>query len=390
MNGAQTYDYLIAGAGLAGLSLAWYLTREGAPGKRILIADKSLSPGNDKTWCFWSKSSIPDNSLIDHEWSRLEIRTPSHHETTGVAPYGYYCVNSDSYQRKMMEVLRTESSIDWVECDIHGLETDTDRDLAIMHTSAGIFEGEYLFQSIRPIDIDAHELNLKQHFIGWEIETDHELFDPDKACFMDLSVEQREGLTFMYILPYTEKRAIFEYTLFSEHLLKTAEYEEAITHYIESRHGLAKGDYRIVRKERGVIPMVDNGYRPGDGGRVLNIGASAGLAKASTGYTFTRTHSTNKQIAARLRQGLRPDPGNPSSFRFRAYDILLLHILKHDREAAHRVFEELFRKNKIERILKFLSEETSIFEEIRIFWSLPHRPFFRAIFGTRKLLIKSL
>jgi lycopene beta-cyclase len=50
------YDYIIAGAGAAGLSL---LTRMIACGKfsdkKILIIDKAAKTVNDRTWCFWEK-----------------------------------------------------------------------------------------------------------------------------------------------------------------------------------------------------------------------------------------------------------------------------------------------------------------------------------------------
>ncbi|MFU8860878.1 MAG: lycopene cyclase family protein [Cyclonatronaceae bacterium] len=388
MTRLQSYDYIIAGAGCAGLSLAWFLVSSGLNGKKILIADQSLKPRNDKTWCFWSAKGIPDKSLIDHEWEKLEIRTSSHHDVSPLPPYGYYCVQSGSYHVKMMDFLRASSNIDWIECRIDGFETQHKR--ALLHTSAGTFDAEYLFQSIRLFDIDAHELNLKQHFTGWEIRTDKPVFNTESACFMDLSVEQREGITFMYILPYTKTQAIFEYTLFSEHLLTRDIYETEIRKYLTERYGLDENTYTVVRKEHGVIPMVDNGFRPSSGDRVINIGAAAGLAKASTGYTFTRIHSVNRQIVEMLRRGLTPLPQNPSSKRFRAYDILLLYIIKNDPSKAVEIFETLFKKNRLPGILKFLSEETHIGEEIKIFWSLPHRPFFKAMYGARKMLLKTL
>lgn len=384
----QSYDYIIAGAGCAGLSLAWFLVSNGMSEKKILIADQSLKPRNDKTWCFWSSDGIPDTKLIDHQWEQLEIRTSNHHDISRLKPYGYYCVQSGSYHTKMVEFLRSSSNIDWVECRIDGFDTKLDR--AILRTSAGTFDAEYIFQSIRPIDIDAHELNLKQHFTGWEIRTEKPVFNTESACFMDLSVEQREGITFMYILPYSETQAIFEYTLFSEHLLTPEIYETEIRRYLSERYGLDEDTYTVIRKEHGVIPMVDNGFRPTSGERVFNIGASAGLAKASTGYTFTRTHTTNRQIAELLKSGQTPLPRDPSSKRFRAYDILLLYIIKNYPSSAVEIFETLFKKNRLTSILKFLSEETHIGEEIKIFWSLPHRPFFKALYGARKLILNTL
>lgn len=50
----KTYDIIIAGAGLSGLSLAWNLAKSGYEGN-VLLIDNSFAPYNNKTWCFWSK-----------------------------------------------------------------------------------------------------------------------------------------------------------------------------------------------------------------------------------------------------------------------------------------------------------------------------------------------
>jgi lycopene beta-cyclase len=384
MNRRRNYDYIIAGAGCAGLSLAWFLMERGSAGKRVLIADKSLKPENDKTWCFWEPGDLPFPELIDYEWQNLEVRTRGFHLVSEVRPFGYYCVRSDSYHKKLASILQQYAGIDWLECSISGMSTVGEK--ARLQTSAGDFDAEYIFQSIRPLDIDSHQLNLKQHFTGWEIQTTRAVFDPDTACFMDLTVPGPEGITFIYVLPFSTTKAIVEYTLFSGELLPGDVYENGIREYLSSRLGLKNGDYSVIRSERGVIPMVENGFLPGEG-RVINIGAAAGLAKASTGYTFTRTQTANRQIAEKLAAGRYPAAENPSSPRFRAYDILLLYIIKHHPREALRIFETLFRKNRLQAILKFLSEKTGIREEMKMFWGLPHRIFFTAICKTRKLLL---
>ena len=50
---APLYDYIIAGAGGAGLSLLHYLLDSPIlSNKQILVIDQSLNKTNDRTWCF--------------------------------------------------------------------------------------------------------------------------------------------------------------------------------------------------------------------------------------------------------------------------------------------------------------------------------------------------
>jgi lycopene beta-cyclase len=72
-------------------------------------------------------------------------------------------------------------------------------------------------------------------------------------------------------------------------------------------------------------------------------------------------------------------PSMYRSYRFRLYDILLLRILQNQPNRGKEIFEQLFRTQSIQRILKFLDEETTIFEEIAIFSRLPIRLFLKSL-----------
>ena len=50
------YDFIIAGAGAAGLSLLMRLMAAGIQQQTsILLIDKAPKQHNDRTWCFWTK-----------------------------------------------------------------------------------------------------------------------------------------------------------------------------------------------------------------------------------------------------------------------------------------------------------------------------------------------
>ena len=51
----KPFDYIIAGSGAAGLTLAYMLLENEYTKKKLLIIDKDLKENNDRTWCFWQK-----------------------------------------------------------------------------------------------------------------------------------------------------------------------------------------------------------------------------------------------------------------------------------------------------------------------------------------------
>jgi lycopene beta-cyclase len=65
--------------------------------------------------------------------------------------------------------------------------------------------------------------------------------------------------------------------------------------------------------------------------------------------------------------------------RFWFYDLLLLDILSKNNELGAFIFGYLFQKNKSPKILKFLDEETSIFEELQIVLRMPSKFFVSAL-----------
>jgi lycopene beta-cyclase len=59
---------------------------------------------------------------------------------------------------------------------------------------------------------------------------------------------------------------------------------------------------------------------------------------------------------------------------------VLLSILHHKNHLGKSIFTDLFRKNKPQRVLRFLDNETSFRDELGIISSLPKALFLRAAF----------
>jgi len=61
----EKYDYIITGAGCAGLSLAMHMIHSGRfSDKKVLLVDKDPKRANDRTWCFWEKEEGLFQSIV--------------------------------------------------------------------------------------------------------------------------------------------------------------------------------------------------------------------------------------------------------------------------------------------------------------------------------------
>ena len=381
----KRFDLIIAGAGASGLSLLWYLLNSEALGHlNILLIDKDLSPKDDKTWCFWDSGSFPIDNIYHHTWKNLQFNAYSEAFKEELKLYNYHCIRSFEYTERILSLAKSSVNVELIEAEIENFGHD--QKSGIIYTSKGEFNADFIFQSaLKPHDFQHSKVDISmlQHFLGWEIEIKDDRFDPETALLMDFDVDQSHGFTFMYELPFSKNRALFEYTLFSPKILSESDYENGILMYIRNKYGLDKSDFKIVRKEKGAIPMEDRHYSSWYCPHVLNIGTVGGLTKPTTGYTFKRIHERCRIIIDSLENN-KPIPDYPpSSYRFRVYDMMLLNILLKDSENSVRIFYDLFKKNKFDRILQFLEEKTALHQELAIFSSLPYSPFFKSIYDMK-------
>ncbi len=387
---SPNYDYIIAGAGAAGLSLLWHLSESSLSDRKILLVDRSFGVRSDKSWCFWDHDH-PFSDWSAKQWSRLRVVSNDIVYSESLRQLRYHCLQSSEFSSRVLSRAKQSRTIDLLESDIQ--EFGRVNSLPCVSTDDGTFTAPWIFQSVFPKPGSTRlptPLSLLQHFRGWEVETDHNLFDPEEAVLMDLDTLQRGGLTFFYLLPFTPKRALVEYTLFSAQPLKKRDYDEEIQNYLKRTFDLDDDHYTILRCEEGIIPMNDETPADNPIPGILNIGLSGRSAKASTGYAFSRIQRHCKQIVESLETDRNPPPLSGSPLRFRLYDLLLLYLLKHDVPASRQIFHQLFSQNSLETVLRFMDEKTHPGEDLSILASVPPGPFLHAIFQLRHRLKSEL
>ena len=376
------FDYLIVGGGAAGLSLAYHMAQEPRlASKKVLVIEPEAKTQNDRTWSFWADEPGVFDDIVAHEWRKIAFRSPNFERVIDLGRYRYKTINGLDYYRFVHQALADNPQFTWVQAQVSDLK-NTRRIGARAFTSAGEFTARYAFDS-RPPNLallrqPSKYRYLLQHFVGWEIETETDVFDPTTVEFMDFRGEQQQEARFMYVLPYSPRKALVEYTLFSETVLPKSEYEAAIREYLTSTLGL--GSYRITAEEVGAIPMTDHPLSARDGQHVINLGTRSGRAKPSTGYAFKRIQQHSVRLVAALAAtGHPPADTTGDKWQFQLFDTLLLDIMQRRGERTRDVFRQLFERNPVERIFRFLDEQTSWTDNLRVMNSVAPGPFMRSI-----------
>jgi lycopene beta-cyclase len=377
------YDYVLVGGGAAGLSLAYHLAQEPQLAtKRVLLIEPEAKDQNDRTWSFWADEPTLFDELAVGEWDKIAFRSPQFEQVLALGEYRYRTIRGLDFYQFVHRALAAQPAQFTV---VRG------RVVALQNTAAGVqvlteagqeFTAGYAFDSRPPViePQPAKYRYLLQHFVGWEIETTRDVFNPEVVEFMDFRGSQQREARFMYVLPLGPGRALVEYTLFSARMLAKEEYEAHLLDYLTNNLGLTSAEYRITASEVGAIPMTDHPLPARVGAHIINLGTRAGRAKPSTGYAFRRIQAQSARLAAALAATGQP-PADPTGDRwqFRLFDTLLLDIMQRRGEVTRDLFAQLFERNPVGRILRFLDEKTSWVDNLRIMNSVDARPFMRSI-----------
>lgn len=396
----NSFDYIIAGGGMAGLSLAFYLDESRLRERKILVIDRDAKTANDHTWCFWEKSKGVFEEIVFRKWKSVWFHgTQGFSEVLDLGEYEYKMIRAADFYKFVRRKLKANPNFTFLQADILKVEN------GIVKTGKGEFAAkEFIFDSSTRKTYDNQKYqNLRQHFKGWLIEAEKSIFEPDEPTLFDFRVEQQNECRFAYILPFSETKALVEFTVFSDNVLPDDEYDFYLGKYIAEVLQIEK--YKILEIEKGIIPMSDEPHNEQPAPKIIRIGTAGGYVKPSTGYSFERTQRRLKNLVEDLVQRQKHDRkevcnsspidtlpyGRVSAFsgkskyiqNWKVYlDSVLLNVLLTKKHAADDVFTQLFSKNKPAQVLKFLDEDTSLAEDLAIMKSVPLAPFAKAAMAT--------
>jgi lycopene beta-cyclase len=371
------FDYAIVGAGAAGLQLVLAFIEDGSfTEKSILIIDRDEKNTNDRTWSFWETGVGKWDEIAYQKWQNGVFIHEKESTRLQLGAYQYKTIRSEDFYAAARRQIEKANHITWIKADV----TDViDGAPAQIETSSGPFRANHVFDSrIDPsfFQNDDGHIRVLQHFKGWFIETQNEVFDPNEFVMMDFRVRWKNTTSFTYILPVSKTKALVEFTFFSPKLEEEYVYDQMLEKYLELH--LDTGGYEILEKETGVIPMSNFPFHKFHQTAITKIGTAGGWVKPSSGYSFKNAERFSKQVVQNIKKGLSPGHSIGKK-RHRKYDTLFLDLLFRTNDIGPELFTDMYTKLPSHLIFKFLDEETTIPEEIRIVSVFRAAPFLKAL-----------
>ena len=353
----KEFDYIIIGGGCAGLSLAYELNiHSKLKDKTLAIIEIRDEYKKDKTWSFWKVSSHNFEDCVKKNWDNFTINIPDHTKHIECKNTPYQTIDSGLFYQKIINNLKQNNNVYFFK-NINEINT----------------ENSYIFNSIS--DIADSKNNLWQHFSGFEIETNKEFFDEEIFNLMDFDCDQKESVHFFYTLPYSKTKALIETTWISDlNNSSINNYDNQLKDYIENN--LRIKNYKVNFKETGAIPL----FHPKNIKKLnqIEIGTAGGMTRLSTGYTFLNIQEQSKYIRQNIEK-IKDVKLFSINNKYQFLDNIFLKVLKNNPDKMAQIFYKMFNCSP-NTVINFLSNKSSIYEDISIISKMPKWIFLKQLF----------
>jgi lycopene beta-cyclase len=374
----DTYDFIIAGAGCAGLSLAYHLEQSLFKGSKILLIDPAGDEIPNKTWCYWAEQplSIHPKSNPVVSWKKLILSQNKLTINQDLGRLSYFHISSKDFYQSIHSLIRNSKNITLIQEEVIEVK-ETSSSVDVKVKSGKNYSCSKLFDSRINPNLSFSDEILKQIFLGWKVKFSGDVFDSSAVTLMDVNPVKSNLFSFFYILPYSSTEALVEYTAYSKEKIKDATLVNSLKNYLSRLSN--DFTYEVTFEEKGVIPMSTQIPIIPASNRIIPIGTRAGWTKSSTGYTFHRIQQNCEKLIQEMTEQKEYSSDSNLLSRFKFYDNILLNIAHKWPEKLGEVFLELFKSSPPADALRFLNEETSFVEELKILSKLRFSIFIKSL-----------
>ncbi len=362
----------VVGAGLAGLSLAVQLQRQGFQGEVTLFEARDQYR-DDRRWSYWPLFAHPFSQLPAQRYSELAVVGQGAKKTLACDATPYTCVAAGEVYAHAQVLLAGDARFALrLGAAVQRIAPGTDH--ASVEVDGRVQRFDRAFDG-RPPQAPPRVL---QWFIGGDVAVPSTQPMP-APVLMDFDVGVSGHIAFAYVLPQPPDAVLVQLTYFlPQHQSPPADAPARWQAYVAEKLGL---DPRALRRiESGAVPM--HRYRKNHDPdlRVQPIGTAAGWVRAATGYGFLDT----QRAAARLAHALIHAPAQSGRVRPRpriddAFDDLFLDALLRTPEQAAGWFMRLFESCPTPGLIRFLSGEATLIDRLALMRALPPTPFLAAL-----------
>jgi lycopene beta-cyclase len=369
----ETWDVIIVGGGLAGLSLAAELAEPQFSHVKVLVLEQRTHYVRDRTWSYWARQAHRYTPLERKRWNQWQTSLDGRVKLQK-SDRAYCTLDADAFYGQATRAIEASANVQLrMGVSVQQIAEGTPAQVSLRDGAA--LDAQWVMDA-RPRQTVPSGF-IAQHFEGWEIEADCDCFDPQSVDLMDFQ-RSNDGLHFFYVLPYSTRSALVETTWVSR-WAAGVDYAGQLDRYLSTRWPGMR--HRKVYREQGILHMVPQSAQTVN--RLVPLGRNAGTLRLSTGFAFLNTIADASRIAGLIGQAA---PGSPletiEAFQPPSADLwmdkIFLEALQANWWRAPEYFMAMFEQVHPLALTAFLSGSSSIAQRVEVAMSLPKADFIQA------------
>lgn len=361
----KKYDLIIVGGGLSGLFLGYFLHQSCAD-LRVKILEQRKHYQHDRHWGVWLNQNQRSllQSIISISYNRWSVTGSKGLSCIGQSTKQQYCViRSGDFYQFMQDRLGEKIEYGAI------CEKITSHNIT---TNCGSYTSNMIVDA-RPLE--AQNCTIYQQFYGEVVTTQNPVFNDEMMTLMDFSIDDNQGsCAFMYVLPFSQNKALIEPTIFTKTLQPPEYFQEQTKKYL-ARHNA--GSWEGVDHEKAVLPMALQKPALSPEG-VFPIGRRGGWMRASSGYSFYKSLILTKKLADYIaaNRSLPEQAYHPYSGLNQKLDDIYLNVIEKMPEIMPDVFYGWFERMNSDDMVGFLNNEASWLTYLKLLRCTQHKKHF--------------
>ncbi|MGQ1795849.1 lycopene cyclase family protein [Kocuria oceani] len=207
---AHEYDVIIAGGGLAGRSLAYFLSREPElAGTRILIIDEAGDRYPHRSLIYWHDNALPLSLTPAATFTSLAVDAGPAQRVLPLKRHRLCLTSSRPVFRCLDDVIDANPRITRLDGQVSRVRAHADS-VEVALSDGRLYTAFHCFDSTVPPDGIKAPLLMTGEVR--QVRTAHDAFDPSTATFIDFRFGEHNPVHFHCVLPITAREAVVEVT----------------------------------------------------------------------------------------------------------------------------------------------------------------------------------
>ena len=295
------YDYVLVGGGLQSALVALAL-RARRPQATLALVEREKHLGGNHTWSFHDGDVAPASlawlePLVAHRWDGYDVFFPGSKRRLD---HGYASLTSTRLDAVLRRVL----------ADAPGSALLLEAEVVELSAERAVLRDGRELRGTVVVDARGPEASPNvpgrgyQKFLGLEVRLAHPA-PGMRPILMDATVEQKDGVRFVYVLPFAPDRLLIEDTYYSDSPALHRDVLRARVHAYAAARGLVVDE--VVREETGVLPIPWAATPPVPGKGAVRAGYAGGFFHPTTGYSLPVAVRVAERLAAGPPEGAGDD-----------------------------------------------------------------------------------